>query len=110
MGLVVGRGFDVEFGACFKKASFLLGLNRARGARRERVRAHGKNPFSKQVGSRPWVLACGSGQGMQKPGPNLTRCHSYLKSTLGDSSFLKKESLFNFLVWYLEFQKCHSNP
>ena len=28
-----GRGFDVEFRACFKKASFLVGLNGARGAR-----------------------------------------------------------------------------
>ena len=42
MGLVVGYGFDVEFGACFKKASFLLGLNEARGAWRERVRASEK--------------------------------------------------------------------
>ena len=27
-----GRGFDVELRACFKKASFLVGLNGARGA------------------------------------------------------------------------------
>ena len=42
-----GRGFDVEFGACFIKACFLVGLNGAhgaRGARRERVRAPGKKP------------------------------------------------------------------
>ena len=32
-----GRGFDVESRACFKKASFLVGLNGARGARRGRV-------------------------------------------------------------------------
>jgi len=31
LGLVVGRGFDIEFGACFKKASFLLGLNMGAG-------------------------------------------------------------------------------
>ena len=34
-----GRGFDVEFRACFEKASFLVGLNRARGARWGWVRA-----------------------------------------------------------------------
>ena len=37
-----GRGFDVEFRACFKKSSLLVGLNGARGARgaqRGQVRA-----------------------------------------------------------------------
>ena len=77
LGLVVGHGFDFEFRAYLKKASFLLGLNGAHGARWERVRAPGKNPFSKRAGSRPWVLAHESGPGMQKPGPNPTRCHSY---------------------------------
>ena len=28
-----GRGFDVEFRACFEKPSFLVGLNGAHGAR-----------------------------------------------------------------------------
>ena len=37
-----GRGFDVEFRACFEKASFLVGLNRARGAPWGQVQASEK--------------------------------------------------------------------
>ena len=55
--------------------------NGARGAQRGRVRAPEKNPFSKRAGSGPWVLACESGPGMEKPGPNSTRCHSYFPQT-----------------------------
>ena len=35
-----------------------------------------KNLFSKWAGSGLQVLACGSGSGMKKPGPNSTHCHS----------------------------------
>ena len=43
-----------------------------------RVRApEKKTPFSKRAESGPWVLTRGSGSGMEKPGLNPTRCHSY---------------------------------
>ena len=71
-----GRGFDVEFRACFKKASFLVGLNGARRAQWGLIRAPEKNPFSKRTRFGPWVLAWGLSLGMQKPGPNPTHCHS----------------------------------
>ena len=73
------RVFDVEFVACFKKASlriskkkkklpFWLGLTGPGGDGSE---PRGKNPFSKRVKSGPRV-----GSGYEKPGPNPTRCHS----------------------------------
>ena len=37
-----------------------------------------KNPLSKWAGFGPQVLACGLGLGMEKPSPNLIRCHSYV--------------------------------
>ena len=37
-----------------------------------------KNLLSKRARFGPWVLACRSGPGMKKPGPNPTRCHFYL--------------------------------
>ena len=52
------------------------GARRARGARGGGSGSWEKNPFSKRVGFEPRVLACGSGSGMKKPGPNSTRCHS----------------------------------
>ena len=50
---LLGCGFDVEFRACFKKASFMVGLN---GPARPSGGGSGpqeKNLFSKRVGSRP---------------------------------------------------------
>ena len=77
-----GCGFDVEFGACFKKASFLVGLNGAYRARRalggESRPRKKKILFSKWARSKLQVLACESSPGMQKPGLNPTHCHSYL--------------------------------
>ena len=61
-----GRGFDVEFRACFKKASFMVGLNGARRARWGLVRALEKNPFSKRIGFGPQV-----GFGYAKTRPEL---------------------------------------
>ena len=37
-----------------------------------------KTRYPKQGGSGPRVLPRRSGPGMKKPGPNPTRCHSYL--------------------------------
>ena len=64
-----GRGFDVEFRACFEKASFLVGLKGAAGPGKGGFEPRKKNPFSKWIGSRPQVLACGLGPGMQKIRP-----------------------------------------
>ena len=53
-------------------------LNGARGARGARWGGSGprkKNPINIRAGSGFRVLARGSGPGMQKPGPNPTRCH-----------------------------------
>ena len=50
-------------------------LNGARGARRGESRPRKKNPINIQAGFGLRVLARGSGPGMQKPGPNPTRCH-----------------------------------
>ena len=112
LGLVVWCGFDVEFRACFKKASFLVRLNGARGARRGQVRApEKKNPFSKRTGSGPRVLAHKSGLGMQKPGPNPTRCHSYYE---GECSKCTKshyertiEMISLFVFHYLSYFNLH---
>ena len=38
-----------------------------------------KNPVSKWVGFGPRSKTCGSGPGMEKPGPNPTHCHSYYR-------------------------------
>ena len=51
-------------------------LNGARGARGGRFGPQEKNSLSKRAGSRPQVLARGSGPGMEKPNPNSTHCHS----------------------------------
>ena len=39
-----------------------------------------KNPVSKRTVFEPRAKTRGSGPGMEKPGPNLTRCHSYIGS------------------------------
>ena len=52
------------------------GARGAGGARWGQVRASEKNSFSKQAGSKPLVLARGSGPDMEIPGPNSIRCHS----------------------------------
>ena len=59
-------GLMLSLGLVSKKASFLVGLNGAHGARRGRVRALEKNPFSKQTKFGSWALVRGSGPGMQK--------------------------------------------
>ena len=107
-----GRGFDVEFRACFKKASFLVRLNGAHEARRGQVWApEKKNPFSKRTGSGPRVLAHRLGLGMQKPGPNPTRCHSYYE---GECSKCTKshyertiEMISLFVFHYLSYFNLH---
>ena len=52
----------------------LVGLN---GARRGGSEPRKKNPISKRAESRPQAKTHKSGSGMEKPGPNPTRCHSY---------------------------------
>ena len=37
-----------------------------------------KTRYPKRAGFGPRVLPCGLGPGMEKPGPNSTRSHSYL--------------------------------
>ena len=57
----------------------LAGFNEARearGARLGRVQAPENNPFSKRAEFGLRVLARGSGPGIEKSGPNPTRCHS----------------------------------
>ena len=43
-----------------------------------RVWVSEKNPINNRVGSGSRVLTQGSGPGIKKPGPNPTRCHSYM--------------------------------
>ena len=107
-----GHGFDVEFRACFKKASFLVRLNGACGARQGRVRApEKKNPFSKQTESGPRVLAYKSGPVMQKPGPNSAHCHSYYEGEC--SNYTKShyertiEMISLFVFHYLSYFNLH---
>ena len=57
----------------------LVGLNGARRALQRQVRAPEKNPVSKRAGFGPRAKTRGSGPGMEKPGLNPTRCHSYLE-------------------------------
>ena len=72
----------------------LVGLNEAQwdgfGSREK------KNPFNKQAGFGPQVLARGSGSSMKKPNPNPIRCHSYLYSaicTRSDPFIYKQHSI-----------------
>ena len=72
----------------------LVGLNEAQwdgfGPREK------KNPFNKQAGFGPRVLARGSGSSMKKPNPNPIRCHSYLYSaicTRSDPIIYKQHSI-----------------
>ena len=88
-----------------KKILFLIlgwaGLVMRDGARGARGACGGgsgsreKNLFNKRVGFGPRVLACGSGPGMKKPGPNPTRCHSYILDLLIEE---KKRSIFIFII------------
>ena len=50
----------------------LARLNGTHGARE-------KNPVSKRARFGPRAKTCRSGPGMEKPGLNPTRCHSYLE-------------------------------
>ena len=52
----------------------LVGLN---GARQGGSKPRKKNPISKWAESRPQAKTHESGSGMEKPGPNPTRYHSY---------------------------------
>ena len=65
-------GFKIFF--FFGWARF--GPKRLNGARRDESGPREKNLINKRAKSRSQVLAHGSGLGMQKPGPNPTRCHS----------------------------------
>ena len=58
-----------------------------------------KNPFNKQAGSGLLVFARGSGPSMEKLGPNLTHCHSYLKLGLDRTVRPEKSRTAHFVVF-----------
>ena len=69
--------FRTKINLGFKFFFFFGWAQSLNGARGGGSRPWEKNPLSKRAKSGPQVLACGSGPGIEKPGPNLTRCHSY---------------------------------
>ena len=108
----LAMGLMLSLGLVSKKLPFWLGLTGpvepSRGGFGPWKK---KNPFSKRTESEPQVLACKSGPGMQKPGPNSAHCHSYYE---GECSKCTKshyertiEMISLFVFHYLSYFNLH---